>query len=84
MKTNIHPKYYENAKVTCQCGYAFETGSTKPEIHVEICSQCHPFYTGQSKFVDTQGRIDRFKAKVEKAKERKNKTSAKAKKSKNK
>jgi large subunit ribosomal protein L31 len=65
MKTEIHPKYYEKAKVTCSCGNTFEVGSTMPEIKVEICSACHPFFTGKQKFVDTAGRIDRFKAKLD-------------------
>lgn len=64
MKAEIHPKYYEKAKVTCSCGNTFEVGSTMPEIKVEICSACHPFFTGKQKFVDTAGRIDRFKAKL--------------------
>ncbi len=63
MKKAIHPKYYPDAKVTCACGNVFTTGSTKPEIQVEICSKCHPFYTGQMKFVDTAGRVESFKAK---------------------
>lgn len=53
--------YYENAKVVCACGNTFTTGSTKEEIRVEICSNCHPFFTGQEKFVDTEGRVERFK-----------------------
>ena len=61
VKEGIHPKYYPNAKVTCACGNTFETGSTKPELRVEICSKCHPFFTGQQKLVDTGGRVDRFK-----------------------
>ena len=60
MQTTIHPKYFE-AKVTCACGNEFTVGSTKPEIHVEICANCHPFYTGKQKLVDTAGRVDRFK-----------------------
>jgi len=68
MKKNIHPEWYPQAKVTCACGASFVTGSTKPEIHVDICSQCHPFFTGEMKFVDTQGRIEKFKAKQEAAK----------------
>jgi len=63
MKPNIHPKYYPEAKVTCTCGNSFTTGSTKPEIKVEICSQCHPFFTGEMKFIDALGRVDRFKQK---------------------
>jgi len=61
MKTEIHPKYYDNAKVTCLCGNTFTTGSTKPEIKVDVCSKCHPFYTGQQRIVDTMGRVERFK-----------------------
>jgi large subunit ribosomal protein L31 len=68
MKNNVHPQWYPQAKVTCVCGASFTTGSTKPEIHVDICSQCHPFFTGEMKFVDTQGRIEKFKAKQEAAK----------------
>lgn len=68
MKKNIHPKYYTKAKATCDCGATFEVGSTKPELHVEICSACHPFYTGTQKLVDTAGRVDRFKARLAKAK----------------
>lgn len=67
MKKDIHPKYYKDAKVSCACGATFITGSTEPEIQVEICSMCHPFYTGTQKLVDTAGRVDRFKAKLEKA-----------------
>jgi large subunit ribosomal protein L31 len=63
MKPNIHPKYYPEAKVTCACGNTFTTGSTKPIINIEICSQCHPFFTGEMRFVDTLGRVDRFKQK---------------------
>lgn len=66
MRKDIHPKYFKNAKVTCDCGASFEVGSTKEEIHMEICSQCHPFYTGTQKLVDTAGRVDRFKARLEK------------------
>lgn len=60
MKQEIHPKYFNNAKVTCVCGHSFETGATQAEIHVDICSECHPFYTGKQKLVDTEGRVDRF------------------------
>ena len=62
MKKDIHPKY-ETVSVHCGCGNTFETKSTAKEIHAEICSQCHPFYTGKQKFVDTAGRIERFKKK---------------------
>ena len=59
MKTAIHPEYVP-AHVRCTCGNEFWTRSTQPEIHVEICSQCHPFYTGRQKLVDTEGRVERF------------------------
>ncbi len=62
MKEGIHPKYYQ-AKVTCNCGNEFVTGSTKPEIHVEVCSKCHSFYTGQQKAAAARGRIDKFNRK---------------------
>ena len=62
MKEGIHPKYYQ-ATVTCNCGNTFVTGSTKPEIHVEVCSKCHSFYTGQQKTARTDGRIDKFNKK---------------------
>lgn len=61
MKDKIHPKYYENAKITCLCGNSFTGGSTKPELRVEVCSKCHPFYTGEQRIVDTMGRVGRFK-----------------------
>ena len=61
MKKDIHPKYNEGIKVTCACGNTFLTGSTKPEINVEICSACHPFYTGKEKLIDTAGRVERFR-----------------------
>jgi len=61
MKKDIHPKYYEDVKVTCACGNVFTSGSTKPELHVEICSACHPFYTGKEKLIDTAGRVERFR-----------------------
>jgi large subunit ribosomal protein L31 len=59
MKTGIHPEYVE-ATVRCSCGNTFSTRSTKSDLHVELCSECHPFYTGKQKLVDTGGRIDRF------------------------
>ena len=62
MREGIHPDYYQ-ATVTCNCGNTFVTGSTKPEIHVEICSKCHPFYTGQQKATKARGRIDKFNKK---------------------
>ncbi|MFA6536131.1 MAG: 50S ribosomal protein L31 [Candidatus Paceibacterota bacterium] len=68
MKAEIHPKYFPNAKATCACGKSFTVGSTKEKIEVEICSACHPFYTGNDKIVDTAGRLERFKARVAKGK----------------
>ena len=65
MKKDIHPKYYENAKVVCACGNTFTIGSTKPELHVELCSACHPFYTGKQKLVDTARRVEKYQAKVD-------------------
>ncbi len=59
MKPDIHPNYMETA-VTCQCGETFMSHSTKPEIRVEICSKCHPFFTGTQKIIDTEGRVERF------------------------
>ncbi len=61
MKKEIHPAYYSQAKVTCSCGNSFVVGATEPEIHVEICAQCHPFYTGEEKLIDTAGRVEKFK-----------------------
>jgi large subunit ribosomal protein L31 len=62
MKTDIHPEFHSEAKVTCACGQTFTIGSTNKEIQVEICSNCHPFYTGVDKIVDTAGRVEKFKA----------------------
>lgn len=59
MKEKIHPKYMQ-AKVQCACGNIFMTGSTKPELHVEVCAKCHPFFTGKQHLLDIQGRVDRF------------------------
>ncbi|MFH1207151.1 MAG: 50S ribosomal protein L31 [Patescibacteria group bacterium] len=61
MKNDIHPKYYPDAKVICACGNTFTTGSTVQEIRVEICSVCHPFFTGKEKTMDAGGRVERFK-----------------------
>ena len=66
MKADIHPEYVV-ATVTCSCGNTFQTRSTKPELHVEICSQCHPFYTGKQKLMDTGGRVERFQRRLERA-----------------
>ncbi|HXK38246.1 MAG TPA: 50S ribosomal protein L31 [Candidatus Paceibacterota bacterium] len=64
MKTDIHPKYFEQAKVTCACGAEFTVGSAQKELNIEICSQCHPLFTGQEKVMDTAGRMEKFKARV--------------------
>ena len=61
MKEKIHPKYYTDAKVICACGNTFTVGSTKKELKVESCSQCHPFFTGQQRMVRTAGRVEQFK-----------------------
>lgn len=63
MKAQIHPTWFPEAKVTCACGNVFVTGASQPEIKVEVCYSCHPFYTGTMKFLDAAGRVDAFKAK---------------------
>jgi len=64
MKKKIHPTYYPNAIIRCSCGNIIKTGSTKPEMAVEICSACHPFYTGKEKIIDTAGRVEKFKKRL--------------------
>lgn len=78
VKEGSHPKYYPEAKVTCACRNTFTTGSTEPELRVEICHKCHPFFTGEEKFVDIEGRVEKFEkkrkqaqVKMKKAKEKK-------------
>lgn len=66
MKKNIHPEYHTECKVTCACGNTFVTGSTLPEMRVELCDQCHPFYTGKQKFVDTARRVEKFQERADK------------------
>jgi large subunit ribosomal protein L31 len=73
MKDGIHPQYHPDAKFICACGHRFTAGSTKPEVHVEICSNCHPFYTGKQNLIDTAGTIDRFKRRTTKSAEIKSK-----------
>ena len=68
MKTDIHPTYYSDAKITCACGNVIHGGGTKKEMGVEICGACHPFYTGKEKIIDAAGRVEKFKMRVEKAK----------------
>lgn len=63
MKKDIHPKYYDEAVVTCACGNTFKTGSTKPELRVEVCSECHPFFTGKQKTSEAGGRVEKFNKK---------------------
>lgn len=70
MKKNIHPTWYNDAVVTCSCGHTFTTGSTQKTIQVDICSACHPFFTGEMRFVDRQGRVDKFKKKMQAAADR--------------
>ena len=64
MQADIHPEYFPEAAITCACGNTMKAGSTLPEISIEICSQCHPFYTGKQKLLDTAGRLEKFQAKV--------------------
>ena len=68
MKKEIHPAYFPEAKITCACGTVYTLGSTKEKIEVEICSACHPFYTGNEKVLDTAGRVEKFKTRVAGAK----------------
>lgn len=67
MKKEIHPKYHTKAQVKCACGNSFTVGSTKDKIEVEVCSACHPFFTGKEKVMDTAGRVERFRARQNKA-----------------
>lgn len=67
MKADIHPTYHPKAKASCACGNTFSVGSTRESLSASICSNCHPFYTGKDKLVDTQGRVDRFKKRLAKA-----------------
>lgn len=67
MKTDIHPKYHLEAQIVCSCGNIIVAGSTREKLKTELCSNCHPFYTGQQKLVDTAGRVDKFQAKRQKA-----------------
>lgn len=73
MKQNLHPQYYPKAQVKCACGNTFTVGSTKEFIEIEICSKCHPFYTGQEKIVDTMGRVEKFRKRLAKREEIKKK-----------
>ena len=73
MKTDIHPNYVE-AQVRCSCGNTFTTRSTKSEIHLELCNECHPFFTGKQKLVDSGGRVERFERRYKSAARRKKRT----------
>lgn len=71
MKQKIHPNWYPDAKVHCACGHTFTTGSTAKDISIEICSACHPLFTGQQKFIDTAGRVDKFNQRMAAAEKKK-------------
>lgn len=79
MREKIHPAWYPEARVHCACGATFTTGSTKPEIAVEICSACHPLFTGQQKLVDTAGRVDKFQQRAAIAKRKQEEAAARKK-----
>jgi large subunit ribosomal protein L31 len=68
MKKDIHPKYYNKAKINCACGGSFSVGSTKENSEVEVCSKCHPFFTGKDKVIDAMGRVEKFKKRLAKKK----------------
>lgn len=70
MKQGIHPTYYENAQVICACGNTWTTGSTRKQIRTDLCSNCHPFFTGEQRIVDTAGQVDRFMRRLQRAEER--------------
>lgn len=76
MKTSIHPPYYPNANVRCICGNMFTVGSTKESLEIEICSRCHPFYSGQKKVIDAAGRVERYRRMVARASAKPTKTKA--------
>ena len=61
MRTGIHPEYFQEAVVTCSCGSSYVTGATRPTLRVEVCNRCHPFFTGEQRIVDTEGRVERLK-----------------------
>jgi large subunit ribosomal protein L31 len=67
MKAKIHPKYYSEARIICACGNSWTTGATVPELKVDVCSACHPFYTGEQRIVDTAGQVDRFMKRLERS-----------------
>jgi large subunit ribosomal protein L31 len=65
MKADIHPKYYSEAVFTCSCGNSWVSGSTKPKVHTDVCSACHPFFTGEQRIVDAEGQVERFMRRLE-------------------
>ena len=67
MKTDVHPKYFENAQIRCACGNVIKVGAVKEKMEVEICSRCHPFFTGKEKLIDAAGRVEKFKSRAKKA-----------------
>ncbi len=67
MKSDIHPEYFSEATFTCSCGNSWIGGSTKPKVHTDVCSACHPFYTGEQRIVDTEGQVERFLRRLEQA-----------------
>ena len=69
MKKGIHPQYYPQAEVICACGNTWITGSTKPVIHTDVCSACHPFFTGEQRIVDTEGHVERFRRRLKRSEE---------------
>lgn len=77
MQTQIHPTFYEDTIVTCSCGNTFTTGSTKQKITVEVCAKCHPLYTGEQRFLDTKGTVDKFLKREQEAKVYKKKMAGK-------
>ena len=74
MKKDIHPKYFKDASIKCACGEIYSVGSTKPSINIEVCSACHPVYTGKGRVLDTAGRVEKFKTRVAAKKEAVKKT----------
>ena len=78
MKQDIHPTYYPEAKISCACGKTWKSGSTKSDLNVAICSNCHPFYTGRENLVDARGRVERFAKRMEKSAQQKATTPSKA------
>lgn len=73
MKKDIHPTYHLETKVKCSCGATFIMGSSVPQLEIEICSQCHPFYTGTTKIIDAAGRVEKFQARLKKTEQMKSK-----------